>query len=134
MLTEKIKTLAALKARVVELERAIAADLNGELAFLPTQFGFKDMATFVVALRRAARGQPSRTLTANGKVRRRAKINDTIRSSVRKLAEEGTTGTEIAERLGISIPSVQNIKKALGLVKTRIRSPDDISIPLMLRR
>jgi DNA-binding CsgD family transcriptional regulator len=29
------------------------------------------------------------------------------------------TGQEIARALGISLPSVQNIKKALGLVKSR---------------
>jgi DNA-binding NarL/FixJ family response regulator len=121
MLTEKIKAVAALRVRVAELERAIAADLRGELAQLPAQFGFKDTAAFVVALRRAARGQKGRTLTTNGKMRRRARITDTIRSRVRKLAEEGKTGAEIASRLGISIPSVQNIKKALGLVKKRGR-------------
>ena len=31
----------------------------------------------------------------------------------------GKTGGEIAKSLGISLPSVQNIKKALGLVKKR---------------
>ncbi len=111
MLTEKFKAIAALRTRVAELERAIEADLHGELARLPAQFGFKDTASFIVALQRAA----------HGKVRRRARITDTIRSRVRKLAEEGKTGAEIAARLSISIPSVQNIKNALGLVKKRAR-------------
>jgi len=38
---------------------------------------------------------------------------------VKKLAKAGKTGSAIAEELGISLPSVQNIKKALGLVKAR---------------
>jgi DNA-binding CsgD family transcriptional regulator len=38
---------------------------------------------------------------------------------VKKLVGAGKTGSEIAKSLGISLPSVQNIKKALGLVKSR---------------
>ena len=51
--------------------------------------------------------------------RRRAVITDETRASVKKLVESGKTGGEIAKSLGISLPSVQNIKKALGLVKKR---------------
>jgi hypothetical protein len=53
------------------------------------------------------------------KRRRRAVITDETRSSVKKLVGSGKTGTQIAKALGISLPSVQNIKKALGLVKAR---------------
>lgn len=49
----------------------------------------------------------------------RAQINDEVRSEVRKYAEAGKTGAEIAKLCGISLPSVQNIKKALGLVKAK---------------
>jgi DNA-binding CsgD family transcriptional regulator len=38
---------------------------------------------------------------------------------VKKLVAAGKTGNEIAEALSISLPSVQNIKKALGLVQKR---------------
>ena len=48
-----------------------------------------------------------------------AKITDQTRSEVKKLVEGGKTGAEIAKALKISLPSVQNIKKALGLVKAR---------------
>ena len=33
------------------------------------------------------------------------------------MVNEGKTGGETAKSLGISLPSVQNIKKALGLVR-----------------
>lgn len=49
--------------------------------------------------------------------RRRAKITDAVRTKVRKLVKAGKTGSQVANVLGISLPSVQNIKKALGLVK-----------------
>ena len=41
------------------------------------------------------------------------------KTEVKKLVEAKKTGAEIAKALGISLPSVQNIKKALGLVKAR---------------
>ena len=52
------------------------------------------------------------------KSRKRAKITDAIRARVKKLLEAGKTGSQIAKALKISLPSVQNIKKALGLVRT----------------
>ena len=51
------------------------------------------------------------------KTRKRAKITDAIRAKVGKLVKAGQTGSQIAKALGISLPSVQNIKKALGLVR-----------------
>jgi len=46
-------------------------------------------------------------------------INDATRATVKKLVEAGKTGAQIAKEVRISLPSVQNIKKALGLVKAR---------------
>lgn len=80
--------------------------------------------------RRARRGRPpgSTAKAAAGagtgarsgrKRRRRAVITDETRGQVKKMVESGKTGNEIAKSLGISLPSVQNIKKALGLVKKR---------------
>jgi DNA-binding CsgD family transcriptional regulator len=36
---------------------------------------------------------------------------------VKKLVKAGKSGSQIAKAVGISLPSVQNVKKALGLVK-----------------
>jgi DNA invertase Pin-like site-specific DNA recombinase len=47
--------------------------------------------------------------TAVRKPRKRAKITDETRAEVKKLAEAGKTGNEIAKALEISLPSVQNI-------------------------
>ncbi len=44
-------------------------------------------------------------------------ITDDTRAEVKKLVEAEKTGAEIAKALKISLPSVQNIKKALGLVR-----------------
>ena len=61
----------------------------------------------------------AKSKTSGGKNRTRAVITDETRANVKKLVEEGKSGAAIARELGISLPSVQNIKKALGLVKAR---------------
>ena len=131
MLTEKIKELEAAKAKVEELEQKIVVERATELAALPASFGFESVAAFVKAVRAAAGGKPVKRRKARKaekkpakkakkkKTRTRAKITDETRAEVKKLVEAKKTGAEIAKALGISLPSVQNIKKALGLVKAR---------------
>ena len=120
MITDKIKTLTAAKARVAQLEQSIALGLNRELAGLPAKFGFSDLGHFIRAVKAAAggkRGLPAKT-PALVKRRKRAKITDAIRARVKKLVKAGKTGSQIAKALRISLASVQNIKKAFGLVRT----------------
>jgi hypothetical protein len=120
MVTDKIKELEATKARVAQLEESIAAQLNKELAALPGQYGFESVDAFCKAVKAAGgkrRGPSARKAKAGGKKRRkRSVITDETRAEVKKLFEAGKIGAEIASAVGISQPSVQNIKKALGLV------------------
>lgn len=92
-------------------------ELSHELAGLPAQFGYNDTASFIAAVKAATdrrRGRKPASLkaptSASGR-RKRATITDETRTAVRRLAEQEKTGAEIARRLGISLPSVQNIKK-----------------------
>lgn len=128
MITKKIQELEATKAKVAGLEKAIAAQLNKELSALPGQYGFDDVNAFIKALKAAAGGKRGRKAkvkakakaAGGGKKRRsRAVITDATRAQVKKLVEAGKTGGEIAKAVGISLPSVHNIKKALGLVKKK---------------
>ena len=134
MVTDKLKELEAARAKLASLEQSIAGELNKELASLPGKYGFQSTADFVKAVtaaaggggkgRRGRRGRkaaaPSGAASAAGKKRRkRSVITDETRAQVKKLVNEGKTGGEIAKTIGISLPSVQNIKKALGLVKKR---------------
>ena len=126
MTSNRIKKLAAAKAKVAALESSIAAELNAALRSLPARFGYADVHAFVAAVRAAA-GSRRRFKAKSGMAlprpkvlktrRKRAVITDATRGEVRKLVEAGKTGTAIAKALRISLPSVQNIKKALGLVK-----------------
>jgi hypothetical protein len=125
MVTNQIKQLEATKAKIVSLEKSIAKRLHRELASLHAKYGFDSLAEFTKALKEASglggKGRKGRPAKAGSKAkrRRRAVITDDTRASVKKLVETGKTGSQIAKSLGISLPSVQNIKKAQGLVKAR---------------
>jgi hypothetical protein len=122
MVTNKIKELSVARAKVAALEQSIAAEMKSELAGLPAKYGFPSVGEFIAAVRAAAgkrRGRrPNKVTEAKPerKRRKRAIITDETRQAVKKLANDGKTGSEIAKTVGISLSSVQNIKKALGLV------------------
>ncbi|HWA08337.1 MAG TPA: helix-turn-helix domain-containing protein [Opitutaceae bacterium] len=59
-------------------------------------------------------------VTRSGRRKKRALITDETRASVKKMVNDGKNGGEIARALGISLPTVQNIKKAAGLVKKKM--------------
>jgi hypothetical protein len=124
MVTDKIKQLEATRAKLADLEQSLASELRRELAGLPAQYGFDSVAAFIAAVKGASGGKRGRPAGGGrggpGKKRRtRAVITDETRASVKKMVNDGKTGGDIAKALGISLPSVQNIKKALGLVKKR---------------
>lgn len=121
MVIDQIKKLEAVRAK-------LQAKLDRELAALPGKYGFSSPEDFLKAVAAASsaggargRGRPKGSAAAATKSKRRtrAKITDETRAQVKQLVEAGKTGSAIAKELGISLPSVQNIKKALGLVKAR---------------
>jgi len=134
MVTDKLKELEAARAKLASLEQSIASELSQELASLPAKYGFSSAADFVAAVSAATGGVVKRRGRKPGKAkaavakkaavggrkrRTRAVITDETRAQVKKLVADGKTGAEIAKTLSISVPTVQNIKKALGLVKKR---------------
>jgi hypothetical protein len=126
MVSDKLKALEAARAKLADLEQSVAGELNKELASLPARYGFQSVDDFVSAVSAAAGGKgrrgrkPGAVAGGPGKKRRkRAVITDAMRAQVKKMVSDGKTGAEIAKAVGISLPSVQNIKKALGLVKER---------------
>ena len=132
MVTDKIKELEAARAKLATLEQSIVDELNTELAALPAKYGFGSVGEFINAVRNATGGRkaggpgprgpgakPAAGKKGGRKRRTRAVITDETRAQVKKMVDGGKTGAEIASALGISLPSVQNIKKALGLVKSR---------------
>lgn len=115
MFNDKLKELQAARAKLVALESVVEAELRTELASLPQKYGFHTVEAFVHAVRTASGGKGGR---GSGR-KARVTVTDQIRAEAKKMLGAGKKGAEIAERLGISGPTVQNIKKALGLVKER---------------
>lgn len=133
------------KAELEKLQQELEQTREKELTSLPRQVGFESVDELIKALapfasprlkglltggspaRRRASGRVSGTGEASahganastGGKRKRARITDEMKAEVKKLVEEGKTGAEIAATVGISLPSVANIKKALGLTTTR---------------
>ncbi len=126
-----------LRQKIAKLEAARDQDLRSA----PALFGYKTAADFVKEIGRvnqldvrvhgsasSPRVEPAASAqaalaasqsAAPKKKRTRAVITDATRAQVKKLVNQNRTAGEIAKAVGISMPSVQNIKKALGLVKAR---------------
>lgn len=124
----KIKALKAEQQKIERQKAALEAKFNAQLAALPDQFGFDSADEFIAAVKAAtgggapvkAAGKAKRGRPAGAKSRRkRTKITEEIRVQVGDLVKAGKTNEEVAKAVGISAPSVQNIKNALGLVKKR---------------
>ncbi len=122
---DKLNQLEAARTKLAEMESSLTAERTSALANLPSEFGYPDLNSFIRALKMAHRSRGGRRRGAkkagSGKAgrRTRAKITDETRAQVRSMVDAGKTGNEIAASLRISLPTVQNIKKALGLVKAR---------------
>ncbi|MDR0902264.1 MAG: helix-turn-helix domain-containing protein [Opitutaceae bacterium] len=148
MAIDVIKQLEAAKAKVAELENSLEKEIKQKLSSLHVEYGFSDLESFIKALKYASGAprpgrkpgrKPGRPANAEkavvvaeaaapkapkapkaGKKRgKRARITPELKAQVKASVEAGKTGAVIAKELGISLPSVQNIKKEFGLVKSR---------------
>lgn len=77
------------------------------------------MNEFIAALRAANDGRSGASTKVGRPRAPRTKITPEMKQKLKALAQAGKTGAEIAKQIGISLPSVHNIKKELGLVKKR---------------
>lgn len=110
LLTQIDKEIKAEAAKqVASLIRELKRELTSLLHATETLFQRYDQEE------RLASRKPKHSI---GK-RPRAVITDKTRAKVKELVKAGKTGGQIAKATGISLPSVQNIKKALGLVEAR---------------
>ena len=125
MVTDAIKELQAAKAKVAALEQSLAKEQKQKLAKLPSEYGFDSLPAFFKAVKAAAGGRrgpkaEKATAVAGGKRRgKRARLTPELKDKVKAAVNAGKTGSAIAKEFGISVPSVQNIKKEFGLVKKR---------------
>jgi DNA-binding NarL/FixJ family response regulator len=140
--TDQIAELAKAKAKIAQAEAKLASDRVSALAKLPSEYGYSNLNEFIKALKAAAgkagKGKVKKVKAAKavkapkapkaGK-RTRAKITPELKQQVIDAVQAGKSGAEIAASYGLSLPSVQNIKKEAGLVKTRGTSVETAAAP-----
>lgn len=125
MLSSKIKELADYKAKIVQLEKAVLEEREAALARAHTELGFASRSDLIKALRALEKAGPKRGRKAAGKPsaaakagrRKRTTITAELRESILAAVKEGGTGSAVAKRFGVSLPTVQNIKRAAGLTR-----------------
>ncbi len=145
------QTLEKKKAELAKLEVELHEAREKELTALPAQVGLESVDELIKALapfasprmkgllagkatsartsnasaatekKPAARKRAASTAENPAGRRTRTKITDEIKAQVKTLSEEGKTGAEIAAAVGVSLPSVANIKRELGLTKPRAK-------------
>jgi len=128
MITDKLKELAQLKAQAAKLEAAVEASRPAALAALPAEYGFETLAQFIKALKSAAGAKPQAKRGPKAKPtkpakRKRARVTDEIKGAVKTALEQGKKAGAIAKEVGISVASVNVLKKSFGLTKPRGAAP-----------
>ncbi|MDQ8180085.1 hypothetical protein [Pelagicoccus sp. SDUM812005] len=136
MITNTQKQIAATKAKLEALQKKAEAEAAKKLTNLHSDLGFATRADLIAALSslesggaksgrkpKAAKkvaakkaGRPAAKATKRAK---RAKITEELKAKVIEAVKAGGKGSAIAKEFGISVPSLQNIKKAAGLTKAR---------------
>ena len=119
MITEKIRKLVNYQDKVVVLQKAIEKERAKALASLPAQYGYETVTEFIKAVRQAARGGGKKRGRPARRHRKHARITAEMKEKIKAAIVGGKSGSKIADEFGISLPSVYNIKKAFGLVKSR---------------
>ncbi|MBE2214241.1 MAG: helix-turn-helix domain-containing protein [Opitutaceae bacterium] len=127
MLSSKIKELADYKAKIVELEKAVLEERETALARAHTDLGFASRSDLIKALKALEKAAPKRGRKKGAKPadakaerkgrRKRTTITPELRDSILAAVKEGGTGAAVAKRFGVSLPTVQNIKRAAGLTR-----------------
>ena len=94
---------------------------EGKLLDLPKRLGFDSIDSLIQALRRVSSTTSLSKRNTKPARRKRTMITAQIREEVKKLLLGGNSSARVASVVNISVPSVSNIKKQLGLVKPKGR-------------
>ena len=120
----ELKKLLAVRQKLSAIEAKLGKKMQREMASLPEKYGYDGMESFIAALQELSGGVGSAGSAAKGKAkgkRKRGKVTEEIRQKVKELFEAEKTGAEVAAAVGLSLPTVQGIKKKLKMVKERRR-------------
>lgn len=122
MLTTKLQELSQYKAKIAELEKAVLAERQAQLQRLHSDLGFATRDELIKALRGAGTPKAKRAVKkaapAEKKPRRkRTTVTPELRANIEAAVRTGATSAAIAKQFDVSVPTVQNIKRAAGLTR-----------------
>ncbi len=133
MIKDTLKQIADAKSKLASLEKKAASELSSRLTNLHKDLGYASREDLIAVLkglgggkksgrkpssRKKAKAAPAKT--KGGKKRaKRTRITTELKAKVIAAVKTGGKGAAIAKQFGISVPSLQNIKKAAGLIKAR---------------
>lgn len=148
MIKDTLKLIADAKSKLASLEEKAASELSSKLTNLHTDLGYESREDLIAALQglgsakkatgkkrgrkpgkkaaakapkapKAAKAAPAKKAGGKKARAKRTRITDELKSKVIAAVKAGGKGAAIASQFGISVPSLQNIKKAAGLIKAR---------------
>ncbi len=117
-----LKEIASYENKIAALKKKVEVERRKELMDLHSKVGFESRTELIAALqelnggRRAPKAKKGAAPEARAK---RTKITAELKAAVIAAIKAGGKGGEVAAQFGISVPSLHNIKKDAGLVKTR---------------
>lgn len=106
-LPDRLQELARRKEELAKLETEIASEMKSELQALPARYGFKD----AMSLYKAMVGAGAKRNASQGKRKERTKITPEMEKQVMTWTSQGMHMHIMAEKLGISMASITNIRK-----------------------
>jgi hypothetical protein len=132
------KTIAKLKRQIASLEakasRAVARKAKSDrekVVSLAKKLGYKTAHVLYAALFKGGEKLDEligTTDTTTTRTRKRWKITGAKRKAVIAALKSGKVAAKVAKKVGISLPSVNNIKRAEGLTKSKKRPSRRLSL------
>lgn len=147
MLKERLKEIEQHKSKLASLQQALLEDLHSMLGYaqrssliqelqkITRPKGIRKAAAKKAAPKKAGKKAPRKAAKkAAGKAapkaarkasakssgrRKRTTITPELKNDIIAAVKGGATGSAVAKQFGVSVPTVQNIKKAAGLTKTK---------------
>jgi type II secretory pathway pseudopilin PulG len=111
--------LQKLEQQIAQRKQTIELARRDRLSKLHTELGLGSTIDLINELKRINNGAGVGSTGAARSGGGRRKVDDAMREKIKSMVNDGKTGKDIAKSLGISVPTVQNVKSDLGLVRSR---------------
>ncbi len=138
MLKDKLNEIEIHKSKLASLQQALLEDLHSFLGYAKRSSLIQELqglgtstrrkttkkatkkATRKTAAKKTARKAVTKKAVAkSAKRRKRTTITPQLKNDIIAAVKGGATGAAVAKQFGVSVPTIQNIKKAAGLTRKK---------------